>query len=51
VPRAKTFADMPPEAKQSGQRYAELFHQRFKAPIEESKAEFAKDYWANKGDA
>jgi hypothetical protein len=48
VPRAKTFADLPAEAKQAAQRYADLYKQRFGAKVEDSLADYAKDYFANK---
>jgi len=49
--RAKGYADLPGDAKAAAGRYAELFKQKFGTELEKSKAEFAKDYWENKGDA
>jgi hypothetical protein len=46
-PAAKTFADLPAEAKQAAQRYADLYKQRFGAKVEDSLADYAKDYFAN----
>jgi hypothetical protein len=47
VARTKTFADLPAEAKAAAQRYADLYKQRFGAKVEDSLADYAKDYFAN----
>lgn len=49
--KGTSFADLPPEAKAAANRFADLYKQRFNADPEASKAEYAKDYFANIGAA
>lgn len=49
--RGTTFADLPAEAKAAANRFADLYKQRFNTDPEVSKAEYAKDYFANIGAA
>ena len=45
--KGTSFADLPAEAKAAANRYADLYKQRFNADPEVSKADYAKDYFAN----
>lgn len=42
------FADMPPDARAAGDRYAALFAQKFGGKVEDYRNEYATDYFANK---
>lgn len=42
------YGDMPPEARRAADDNAELFFRKFKVPVEQTKAQYAKDYFANR---
>lgn len=45
--RDKGFADLPQEVKRAAESYAKLFQERHGLDPEKSKAQYAKDYYAN----
>jgi len=46
VKREKSFADLPPDVKRAAESYAKLYKEKFGLDPEQSKTEYAKDYWA-----
>jgi hypothetical protein len=48
VRKTRGFADLPPEARKAAENYARLYKDKFGLDIEESKAEYAREYWADK---
>jgi len=46
VKREKGFADLPADVKRAAESYAKLYKDKFCLDVEQSKVEYAKDYWA-----
>jgi hypothetical protein len=49
--RGTGYADLPADAKKAADSYAALFNRKFGVPIEKAKADYARDYHANRNEA